>query len=177
VSILDSHSRNNPFSSMLLRSALRGSQCREFRERALFQVAFDFSNLGRRRSGFGTHAHKCLGHRQPTHQICMKNFSIVRAYLSTFSINLGDFINQLPESTRERARSTLSVLILFGLVVLLVRGNAVGLAVAAACVASIEVAIRRTIHWLVPILLFCAVLAFLEWIDHRTVSALRSRRS
>ena len=69
-------------------------------------------------------------------------------------------------------RSTLSILLLCGLVVLLVHGNVVGLAVAAACAASIEVAIRRTIHWLVPILLFCAVLALLEWIDHRTVSAL-----
>jgi hypothetical protein len=69
-------------------------------------------------------------------------------------------------------RSTLSILLLCGLVVLLVHGNVVGLAVAAACAASIEVAIRRTIYWLVPILLFCAVLAFLEWIDHRTVSAL-----
>jgi hypothetical protein len=69
-------------------------------------------------------------------------------------------------------RSTLSILLLCGLVVLLVHGNVVGLAVAAACAASIEVAIRRTIHWLFPILLFCAVLAFLEWIDHRTVSVL-----
>jgi hypothetical protein len=69
-------------------------------------------------------------------------------------------------------RSTLSILLLCGLVVLLLHGNVVGLAVAAACAASIEVAIRRTIYWLVPILLFCAVLAFLEWIDHRTVSAL-----
>ena len=70
------------------------------------------------------------------------------------------------------ARSTLSILILCGLVVLVVHGNVVVLAVAATCAASIEVALRRTIHWLFPILLFCAVLAFLEWIDHRTVSAL-----
>ena len=70
------------------------------------------------------------------------------------------------------ARSTLSILILCGLVVLVVHGNVVVLAVAATCAASIEVALRRTIHWLFPILLFRAVLALLEWIDHRTVSAL-----
>jgi hypothetical protein len=69
-------------------------------------------------------------------------------------------------------RSTLSILILFGLVVLLVHGNPAWLAVAAACAAGIEVAIRRTIRWLVSVLFFCAVLAVLEWIDHRAISAL-----
>lgn len=62
--------------------------------------------------------------------------------------------------------------ILCGLAALLAYGNIVWLAAAAAFTIAVEVVLKRSVRWLEPILLFCAVIALLEWIDHRTVTEL-----
>ena len=69
-------------------------------------------------------------------------------------------------------RSALVILVLFGLAVLLIHGNAIWLAVVSLCAFCISVTLLHNIRHLAPVLLFCAVLAVLEWIGHRSVSAL-----
>ena len=69
-------------------------------------------------------------------------------------------------------RLILAILLLFGLILLLVYENIAWLAAAVVCVVSIEVVLRHSFRWLLPVIFFCTVLAVLEWIDHRSVTAL-----
>lgn len=70
------------------------------------------------------------------------------------------------------ARLALALGFLAGLAGLLVYGNVMWLAAAAAFAIVVEVVLKRSVRWLEPVLLFCAVIALLEWIDHRTVTEL-----
>lgn len=70
------------------------------------------------------------------------------------------------------ARLILTILLLCWLVMLLVYGSILWLAATLGCIVSIEIFLRRDSRWLLPALLFCTVLALLEWIGHRSVTAL-----
>jgi hypothetical protein len=70
------------------------------------------------------------------------------------------------------ARLMLAVLLLCGLAMLLVSGSTSWLAVTLGCAVSIEIFVRRKFRWLLPPLLFCLVLALLEWVGHHSVTVL-----
>lgn len=72
-------------------------------------------------------------------------------------------------------RLACALFILCGLVVLVINGNVAWLAATAFFAIIIEVALKRALGWLVPILLFCAALAALELVGHRSISALPLR--
>lgn len=69
-------------------------------------------------------------------------------------------------------RFILAIFLLCGLALLLVYGNMVWLGAAVVCMVSVEITLRRSFRWLLPALLFCVALAFLEWIGHRSVTVL-----